>query len=133
MTFTSGVRRFGLPPGYVGTSMATPHVSATAALVIASGVLGPSPRPEAIEAHLRATARDLGAPGPDRHYGAGMVDAGAATAPATAPAPAPVPTPTPTPIPTPTPTPIPTPTPTPIPTPTPTPAPPSVTGRRPRQ
>ena len=125
MTFTSGVRQFGLPPGYVGTSMATPHVSATAALVIASGVLGPSPTPEAIEAHLRATARDLGAPGPDRHYGAGMVDAGAATAPATAPRPPRSPRRPRRRSPTPTPTPIPTPTPTPVPTPTPTPAPPS--------
>ena len=107
MTFTSGLRQFGLPPGYVGTSMATPHVSATAALVIASGVLGPAPTPEAIEEHLRATARDLGAPGPDRHYGAGMVDAGAATAPVAPPAPAPQPTPVPTPVATPTPSPAP--------------------------
>ena len=44
MTYTTGVRSFGLPAGYVGTSMATPHVSATAALVIASGVLGARPR-----------------------------------------------------------------------------------------
>src|SRR3954453_24015830 len=40
MTFTRSVRTFGLPGDYTGTSMATPHVSATAALVIASGVLG---------------------------------------------------------------------------------------------
>jgi serine protease len=59
--------------------MAAPHVSATAALVIASGVLGPDPTPRALERHLKATARDLGAPGPDTQYGAGMVDAGAAT------------------------------------------------------
>jgi serine protease len=96
MTFTSGVRTFGLPSGYVGTSMATPHVSAIAALAIASGVLGPDPTPEAVEARLKATARDLGAVGPDRHYGAGMVDAAAATAP-------PPPPPPPTPVPTPTP------------------------------
>jgi len=96
MTFTSGVRTFGLPSGYVGTSMATPHVSAIAALAIASGVLGPDPPPEAVEARLKATARDLGAVGPDRHYGAGMVDAAAATAP-------PPPPPPPTPVPTPTP------------------------------
>ena len=44
----------------MGTSMAAPHVSATAALVIASGVLGPNPSPGAIEARLKATARDLG-------------------------------------------------------------------------
>jgi serine protease len=82
MTYTRGVRQFGLPSGYVGTSMATPHVSATAALVIASGVLGPAPTPDGLEAHLKATARDLGRPGPDRRYGAGIVDAAAATAPA---------------------------------------------------
>ena len=39
----SSYRRFGLPSGFVGTSMAAPHVSATAALVIASGVLGRRP------------------------------------------------------------------------------------------
>ena len=38
---------FGLPSGYVGTSMAAPHVSATAALVIASGVIGRNPTPAA--------------------------------------------------------------------------------------
>ena len=32
MTFTSSVRSFGLPDGYIGTSMAAPHASATAAL-----------------------------------------------------------------------------------------------------
>ena len=31
-------------------------------------------------ARLKATARDLGAPGPDETYGAGLIDAGAATA-----------------------------------------------------
>ncbi len=82
VTYTSrSVRSFGLPGGYVGTSMAAPHVSATAALVIASGVIGPKPTPAQIEARLKATARDLGAVGRDRHYGAGMVDAAAATAP----------------------------------------------------
>ena len=45
MTFTSSPRKFGLPDGYIGTSMATPHASATAALVIASGILGPEPHP----------------------------------------------------------------------------------------
>jgi serine protease len=81
LTLTNRRRQiFGYPKDYVGTSMATPHVSATAALVIASGVLGANPTPEQIEAHLKATARDLGAPGPDENYGAGMIDAGAATA-----------------------------------------------------
>jgi serine protease len=81
-TFTgSSVRRFGLPSGYEGTSMASPHVAATAALIIASGVLGRSPTPAQITARLRATARKLGGGGDERLYGAGLVDAGAATAP----------------------------------------------------
>ena len=75
------MRTFGLPTDFQGTSMAAPHVSGTAALVIASGVLGKRPSPDAIEARLKATARDLGAPGPDNHYGAGLVDARAATTP----------------------------------------------------
>jgi serine protease len=79
MTFRPSTGRFSLPTGYRGTSMAAPHVSGTAALVIASGVLGPKPAPDAIEDRLKATARDLGAPGPDTLYGAGLIDAAAAT------------------------------------------------------
>jgi serine protease len=79
MTFDGSVRRFGLPRDYVGTSMAAPHVAATAALVIASGVLGRTPSPAAIEARLKATARPLG---PVSSYGAGLIDAAAATSPA---------------------------------------------------
>ncbi len=75
------VRRFGIPSDYTGTSMAAPHVSAVAALVIASGALGRNPSPARLEAHLEATATDLGAPGPDEHYGAGLVDAARATTP----------------------------------------------------
>lgn len=82
MTFAGhDPRVFGLPSGYEGTSMAAPHVSGVAALIIASGVLGRDPSPDAIEARLKATARDLGAPGYDRLYGAGLIDANAATAP----------------------------------------------------
>jgi len=81
-TFTgSSVRRFGLPSGYEGTSMAAPHVAATAALIIASGVLGRRPTPAQITARLRATAHKLGGGGDESLYGAGLVDAGAATAP----------------------------------------------------
>jgi serine protease len=84
MTFTrtKGFRRFGLPTGFIGTSMAAPHVSATAALVVASGILGPNPKPDAIERRLETTARDLGPPGKDPHYGAGLLNAAAATDPA---------------------------------------------------
>jgi serine protease len=86
MTFDGSPRRFGLPSGYMGTSMAAPHVSAVAALVIASGILGPDPSPRALEARLKDTARDLGPPGPDRRYGAGLLDGGRATDPAVPPA-----------------------------------------------
>jgi serine protease len=79
MTFRPSTGEFGLPGRYQGTSMAAPHVSGTAALVIASGVAGPQPTPAAIEARIKATARDLGAPGPDNRYGAGLIDAAAAT------------------------------------------------------
>ncbi|MGA2469234.1 MAG: S8 family serine peptidase [Solirubrobacteraceae bacterium] len=76
-------RVFGLPDGYYGTSMAAPHVSATAALVIASGVLGPHPTVAEIVARLEATATPLGPNGVDdpTHYGYGLVNAAAATAP----------------------------------------------------
>jgi serine protease len=82
MTFTgSSPRRFGFPSGYEGTSMASPHVAATAALVIASGVLGRRPSAAQVAARLRATARALGGGGDSPLYGAGLVNAGAATAP----------------------------------------------------
>jgi serine protease len=82
VTFTgSSFTKFGMPSGYEGTSMATPHVAATAALIIASGVLGRHPTPAQITARLKATARKLGGGGDERLYGAGLVDAAAATAP----------------------------------------------------
>jgi serine protease len=57
-------------------------VTATAALIIASGVLGPRPTAKAVEHRLKTTARDLGTPGKDEQYGSGLINAGAATAPA---------------------------------------------------
>jgi serine protease len=76
------VRVFGLPSGYFGTSMAAPHVSAIAALIIASGVIGTHPTVAQIIARLKSTATPLGANGSDpRHYGAGLVNAAKATAP----------------------------------------------------
>jgi serine protease len=80
LTFEPGsLRRFGMPGSFEGTSMAVPHVAAAAALVLATRVLGPSPSPERIIAHLKATARDLGPLGVDTRYGAGLLDAAAAT------------------------------------------------------
>jgi len=77
----SSPRQFGIPSGYEGTSMATPHVAATAALIIASHVLGPHPTPAQLTARLQATARKLGGGGDERLYGAGLLDAATATAP----------------------------------------------------
>lgn len=74
-------RRFGIPDSYQGTSMAVPHVSAAAALVIASGVLGAKPSPQAVERRLETTATDLGPVGRDTRYGAGLLNAAKATDP----------------------------------------------------
>lgn len=82
MTFTGpSPATFGFPPGYEGTSMAAPHVSATAALIIAGGVLGRKPTPSQIAARLRSTARPLGGSLYRRAYGAGLLNAAAATKP----------------------------------------------------
>ncbi|MHC4338505.1 MAG: S8 family serine peptidase [Planctomycetota bacterium] len=59
---------------YQGTSMAAPHVSGIAALLISTGVTGP----DAIREALETTARDLGSAGWDEEYGWGLVDAYAA-------------------------------------------------------
>ena len=67
--------------GFIGASMAAPHVSAIAALIVASRILGTDPAPAEITQRIRETARDLGPPGYDERYGWGLVDAGAATAP----------------------------------------------------
>jgi serine protease len=76
-------RRFGEPGSYVGTSMSASHVSGVAAMVLASGVLradaSPRGRVNRLTRRLRSTARSLGEP-PSRQ-GAGLIDAGAATAP----------------------------------------------------
>jgi len=73
---------FGIPRDYVGTSMSAAHVAGAAALILADRrILGRSPDPDAVTARLESTARDLGAPGPDPAYGAGLIDAGAANDP----------------------------------------------------
>ncbi len=77
----SSPRVFGFPDGYEGTSMASPEVAASAALVIASGVLGPNPTPAAVRWRLEQTARPLGLPSDAADYGHGLIDAAAATTP----------------------------------------------------
>ncbi len=82
MTFTgSSPRLFGFPGGYEGTSMATPHVAATVALMLAARTLGAKPSPRQVLARLQGTARALGDPRDRGDYGAGLLDAAAATAP----------------------------------------------------
>jgi subtilisin family serine protease len=56
-----------------GTSMAAPHVSGVAALII--GKHGGQMDPTRVEAILRASADDLGKPGRDEFYGHGRVNA----------------------------------------------------------
>ena len=79
-TFTHGVTHFGLV-GYEGTSEATPHVTAIAALIIATRTAGAHPTPDQVAARIESTARDIGAPGADSRYGAGLADAAAAITP----------------------------------------------------
>jgi serine protease len=59
---------------YAGTSMAAPHVAGLAALMMSQGVT----KPAAIEALMKATALDLGAPGRDNEYGHGLIQPRAA-------------------------------------------------------
>ena len=59
VTFTgSSPRRFGIPSGYEGTSMATPHVAGVAALLMSRGITSPAN----VEGIIKATAKDLGPP-----------------------------------------------------------------------
>jgi serine protease len=82
MTFVNpgNPRRFGFPGGWYGTSMAAPHVAAAAAMVIASGVIGKRPSPDAVLRRLEVTAQPLGGSQPNQYYGWGLVNIGAATA-----------------------------------------------------
>jgi serine protease len=73
-------RRFGIV-GMEGTSMASAHVAAVAALVLASHVCGRQPDPERIARRLRDTAVERGLPGDDNVYGAGLLNAAEATNP----------------------------------------------------
>jgi len=53
----------------VGTSQATPHVAALAALLYRQGIT----QPAAIKAAIENTAEDLGAPGRDDTFGHGLI------------------------------------------------------------
>ena len=71
-------------PHYDGTSMASAHAAAAAALVVAAQrrALGRRPRPEEVGARLAFTARrDEGRLDDPEAYGAGLIDAAAATTP----------------------------------------------------
>jgi serine protease len=69
-------------PFYEGTSMAAPHVSAAAALVLSSGVLrerlGREPKPKQLGEWLACTARAPFDPTTASAYGAGLLDLAAA-------------------------------------------------------
>ncbi|MDW7774154.1 MAG: S8 family serine peptidase [Desulfobulbaceae bacterium] len=60
---------------YQGTSMATPHVSGVAALLVAGGA---ATTPDQVREVLQSTAKDKGPAGWDKDYGWGIVDAYAA-------------------------------------------------------
>lgn len=70
-TFTGSVTNFGYY-FYQGTSMATPHVSGIAALVMSNGKATTTAD---VRKAIEATADDLGTTGWDKYYGYGLADA----------------------------------------------------------
>ena len=79
-TFVESFSDFHLV-GVEGTSESAPHVTAIAAMIIASHRLGAHPSADAVKARIESRARDVGPPGYDKHYGYGLVDAAASVAP----------------------------------------------------
>jgi serine protease len=80
-TFLQGVSRFRAPrfdafayQFFQGTSMAAPHVSGFAALLMQQGITNPA----AIEAIMKRYSTDLGTPGRDNEYGHGLINPRAA-------------------------------------------------------
>lgn len=65
---------YGSP--FLGTSSATPHTAGVVALMLS---INPELLPQDIAKILQMTAIDMGAPGKDERYGAGKIDAYAAT------------------------------------------------------
>lgn len=69
--YKKGVRSPHAYGGMVGTSMAAPHVTATAALLFA---MDPRLTAEQVRTRLQATADDLGPVGPDPYFGLGRLN-----------------------------------------------------------
>ncbi|MCP4167816.1 MAG: S8 family serine peptidase [Chloroflexi bacterium] len=72
------IKSLGRTGGYVlkgGTSMSAPHVAGLAALILARN---PTLAPAEVRAIMETTATDLGAPGWDKEFGKGRIDALAA-------------------------------------------------------
>ena len=57
--------------GFEGTSMAAPHVSGLAALLMQQGITSPA----AVEAAMEKFAKDLGTAGRDNEFGFGLIQA----------------------------------------------------------
>lgn len=75
--------RFGIEPGWTGTSMAAAHVSAGAAMVIASDALGSQRGPAQVRKRLLETARlpAYAINNPKSGFGAGIMNLGRAVNP----------------------------------------------------